>query len=64
VRHDVYGDIEGGALDFEESNNGKDIIAIWKGRVSEAGCGRAISGKRRDVLTQTEQNFVLRRAGW
>jgi hypothetical protein len=64
VRHEVFGDIEDGALDLEESHNGKDIIAIWKGRVSEGSCGKAISGTRRAVDTQTEQRFVLRRAGW
>jgi hypothetical protein len=64
VRHDVYGDIEDGALDLEESNNGKDIVAIWKGRVSEGSCGKAITGTRRNVATQAEQRFVLRRAGW
>jgi hypothetical protein len=64
VRHDVFGDIEEGALDLEESNNGKDIFAIWKGRVSEGSCGKAITGTRRNVLTQAEQRFVLRRSGW
>jgi hypothetical protein len=64
VRHDVYGDIEDGALDLEETNNGKDIIAIWKGRISEGSCGKAITGTRRNVTTQAEQRFVLRRAGW
>jgi hypothetical protein len=64
VRYEVFGDIEDGALDLEESNNGKDIIAIWKGRVSEGSCGQAITGTRRFVATQAEQRFVLRRAGW
>jgi hypothetical protein len=64
VRHDVYGDIEDGTLDLEESNNGKDIVAIWKGRVIESSCGKAITGTRRNVVTQAEQRFVLRRTGW
>ncbi|MBS7807970.1 hypothetical protein [Variovorax sp. PCZ-1] len=64
VRHDVYGDIENGVLDLEESNNGKDIIAIWKGRVVDGSCAKAITGTRRLVSTQTEQSFVLRRTGW
>jgi hypothetical protein len=63
-RHEVFGDIEDGALDLEESNNGKDIIAIWKGQVSAGSCGQAITGTRRLVATQAEQRFVLRRAGW
>jgi hypothetical protein len=63
-RHEVFGDIEDGALDLEESNNGKDIIAIWKGQVSVGSCGQAITGTRRLVATQAEQRFVLRRAGW
>jgi hypothetical protein len=64
VRHEVFGDIENGALDLEESNNGKDIIALWKGRVVDSSCGKAITGTRRLVSTQAEQSFVLRRSGW
>jgi hypothetical protein len=64
VRHEVFGDIEDGALDLEESNNGKDIFAIWKGRVREGSCGQAITGTRRLTATPSEQSFVLRRAGW
>ena len=68
VRHDVFGDIEAGVLDLEESNNGKDIIAIWKGRVASSGCNSAITGTRRIIdasaATPIEQSFVLRRSGW
>jgi hypothetical protein len=64
VRHEVFGDIEDGALDLEETNNGKDIFAMWKGRVMEGSCGKAITGTRRLVSTQVEQAFVLRRTGW
>jgi hypothetical protein len=64
LRMEVFGDIEDGALDLEESANGKDISAIWKGRISEGSCGQAITGTRRMEATQTEQGFVLRRAGW
>jgi hypothetical protein len=64
ARHEVFGDIEDGALDLEESNNGKDIIAIWKGRVQDGSCGKAISGQRRLAASGAQQNFVLRRAGW
>lgn len=64
VRHEVFGDIEDGALELEESNNGKDIIAIWRGRVREGSCGQAITGTRRLTATQEEQSFVIRRAGW
>ena len=68
IRHEVFGDIEAGVLDLEESSNGKDIIAIWKGRVVSGGCSPAIAGSRRIVgaaaNTQAEQSFVLRRAGW
>ena len=64
IRHDVFGDIENGVLDLEESNNGKDIIAIWRGSVSLGSCGKAITGTRRLVNTQTEQSFVVRRTGW
>ncbi len=63
-RLEVFGDVEDGALDLEESANGKDIRALWKGRISEGSCGKAITGTRRFVATQTEQRFVLRRAGW
>ncbi len=68
IRHEVFGDIENGALDFEESHNGQDIIAIWKGTVSAGSCGKAMMGTRHGVgsqaATQGEQAFVLRRAGW
>jgi hypothetical protein len=64
VRHEVFGDIEDGALELEETNNGKDIFAIWKGRVVEGSCGKAITGTRRLMSTQAEQSFVLRRTGW
>jgi hypothetical protein len=68
VRHEVFGDVDNGILDLEESNNGKDIIAIWKGRVISSGCNPAMTGTRRVIsataTAQAEQNFVLRRAGW
>lgn len=64
IRHEVFGDIEAGALDWEETNNGKDIIAIWKARVEGGSCGKAITGTRTLVSTQIEQSFVLRRSGW
>lgn len=64
ARIEVFGDIEAGNLELEESDNGKDISALWKGRIAEGSCGQAVSGTRRILATQTEQSFVLRRAGW
>ncbi len=61
---EVFGDLEDGALELEESDNGKDIRALWKGKLAEGSCGQAITGTRRLVATQAEQSFVLRRAGW
>ena len=69
---EVFGDIEAGAFDLEETNNGKDISAIWKGRVVEGSCGQTILGTRRSVAQNSEQSrergseqsFVLRRPGW
>jgi hypothetical protein len=61
---EVFGDIEEGAVDLEESANGKDIDAIWTGRVVEGSCGQTILGTRRQVLDNAEQGFVLRRPGW
>jgi hypothetical protein len=63
-KFEVFGDIEEGAFDLEESANGKDISAIWKGRVAEGSCGQTILGTRRNVADNTEQSFVLRRPGW
>ena len=63
-RLEVFGDVENGMLDFEESANGKDISALWNGRVADGSCGQAITGTRRSMATQAEQRFVLRRAGW
>jgi hypothetical protein len=64
IRHEVFGDIEAGALDLEESNNGKDIIALWKGKVESGSCGKAMTGTRRLTSAPGEQSFVLRRGGW
>lgn len=61
---EVFGDIEAGAFDLEESGNGKDISSIWKGRVVEGSCGQTILGTRRNVADNSEQSFVLRRPGW
>ncbi|NJS36097.1 MAG: hypothetical protein HC765_06110 [Brachymonas sp.] len=61
---EVFGDIEAGAFDLEESANGKDISAIWKGRVVEGSCGQTILGTRRNVADNKEQSFVMRRPGW
>jgi hypothetical protein len=61
---EVFGDIEAGAFDLEETANGKDISAIWKGQVVQGSCGQTILGKRRHVQDNSEQNFVLRRPGW
>jgi hypothetical protein len=63
-QREVFGDIEQGNLDLEESANGKDINALWKGRVLEGSCGQTIVGKRRSTVDNSEQNFVLRRPGW
>lgn len=63
-KREVFGDIEQGSLDLEESANGKDISALWKGRVLEGSCGQTIVGKRRSTVDNSEQNFVLRRPGW
>jgi hypothetical protein len=61
---EVFGDIEEGQLELEESANGKDISALWKGRVVEGSCGQTIAGKRRNTADTTELDFVLRRPGW
>ena len=63
-KFEVFGDIEEGAFDLEESANGKDIHAIWTGRVVEGSCGQTILGTRRNVTDNTKQSFVLRRPGW
>jgi hypothetical protein len=66
-KREVFGDIEDGGLELEESDNGKDISAIWKGRVSEGSCGRAFTGTRRltgEGTSRAEQGFILRRSGW
>jgi hypothetical protein len=64
ARVEVFGDVEAGSIELEESTNGKDISGLWKGRIAEGSCGQAITGTRRILATQTEQSFVLRRAGW
>jgi hypothetical protein len=61
---EMFGDVEEGAVEFEETDNGQDIRAIWKGRVAEGSCNTAILGTRRDVTSNIEQPFVLRRSGW
>ena len=70
---EVFGDVEDGAFELEESANGKDISAIWKGRVTEGSCGatltivgtrRVVDGNNNNSNNSDEQNFVMRRPGW
>jgi hypothetical protein len=63
-KFEVFGDIEEGAFDLEETANGADISAIWTGRVVEGSCGQTILGMRRSVADNAVQSFVLRRPGW
>jgi hypothetical protein len=62
--HEVFGDMEDGTLELEESANGKDIIAIWTGQVVAGSCGKTILGTRRSTQSAGVQNFILRRPGW
>ena len=70
----VAGDVEDGEFNLEESANGRDITAVWTGRVVEASCGKEITGTWTAINPSTttastpeprERPFVLRkRAGW
>lgn len=64
----VAGDVEDGEFDLEESANGRDITAVWTGRVVESSCGKEISGTWTDISTTPKPRarpFVLRKqAGW
>jgi hypothetical protein len=62
-RMEVFGDIEAGQLELEESSNGKDISGLWVGRVVQGSCGQLVVGTRKILATQMEQSFVLRRPG-
>jgi hypothetical protein len=59
----VAGNIEGGSLSLEESDNGERISAVWEGAMAQGSCGKAITGTRR--AGDEAGQFVLRKiAGW
>lgn len=66
------GDIEGGELNLDESQDGKSLHAFWTGQLVPAACGREIRGTwqrlAREGVPAAESTFVLRRAnlghGW
>lgn len=72
----VAGDVEDGEFNLEESANGRDITAVWTGRVVEASCGKEITGTWTAINPSTSTNtastpeprerpFVLRKqVGW
>jgi hypothetical protein len=60
----VAGDVDGGKLELEESDDGTAITATWAGNVVEASCGKEIRGIWRSSRG-IERTFVLRKAsGW
>lgn len=66
------GDLEGGELNLDESQDGKSLHAFWTGQLVPAACGREIRGTwqrlAREGVPAAESTFVLRRAnsghGW
>ena len=61
----VAGDVDNGVFTLEESVDGNAITATWTGQVVEGSCGREIRGVWKNVLDQTEHNFILRKqASW
>jgi hypothetical protein len=71
VRHEVYGDVENGEVEWEETINGKDPSALWTGRIVEGSCGKNIMGSRQTVSFSAgketrgvPQSFTLSRSGW
>jgi hypothetical protein len=66
-RAQVAGEIEQGAFNLEESDDGTRISATWAGQVSEGSCGKEIKGLWTNTLLDNAapQAFVLRKpAGW
>jgi hypothetical protein len=75
ARTQVFGDVDEGEFSLEETLDGKNISAVWTGRVEPGSCGRAITGARRasaPAVSATpstneapvERRFVMRRKGW
>ena len=58
----IAGDVDGGRLELEESENGTSISATWSGFVVEQSCGREIRGVWKSAQG-AERPFVLRKAG-
>ena len=59
------GDVEeGGEFNLDESRDGKDLFAVWSGRVTPQSCGREIRGRWEPLDEppgQPASDFVLRR---
>ena len=56
----VAGDVDNGVFTLEESGDGKTIAATWTGQITEGSCGREIRGVWKNVLDQSQHDFILR----
>ncbi len=57
----VAGDIEDGALQLEESEDGTHISATWTGSFKPDSCGLAIVGSWQSAVESTPRAFMLRK---
>ncbi|MCE1249460.1 MAG: hypothetical protein LWW82_01870 [Comamonadaceae bacterium] len=58
----LAGDVDGGTLTLEESDDGQRISATWLGDVVEGSCGREIRGQwQREGASAAPQRFILRK---
>ncbi len=61
-RSQLTGDVDGGTLTLEESDDGQRISATWLGDVVEGSCGREIRGQwQREGASAAPQRFILRK---
>lgn len=64
-RSQLAGDVEEGVFTLEESVNGQNISATWRGDVVEGTCGKEIRGIWTNASDQAAHRFVLRKLpGW
>lgn len=61
----LAGDVDDGVLTLDESDDGRQISAVWSGNVVAGSCGKEFTGTWRRANDTTERGFVLRKLpGW
>lgn len=58
----VAGDLDAGEFTLEESLDGHSVHAVWQGHVTEASCGKEITGTWNSISDRILRPFMLRRS--